>query len=147
MLIGKVEYIKCAGLLSTLVNEPYIDVDVSEELYNYFEESYRYNAQSVAEQYDEECSIDEKDYRKEFNEAIEVAKKYISQDPDVNKMNLLSGILHFMRSVLYQIENQEMCAWVGYQFVYYTGKAIENMAQDKIEWWCGIDLVDLQKTE
>ena len=54
MLIGKVEYIKCAGLLSTLVNEPYIDVDVSEELYNYFEESYRYNAQSVAEQYDEE---------------------------------------------------------------------------------------------
>lgn len=66
-----------------------------------------------------------------------------------NKALLIKGISHFMRSVLYQVEDMEKSEKIARDFVFYLGSMLESdvMREVELQWWGEIDLDDIEKAE
>lgn len=142
-VISKIEYIKCAGLVAGLTrNNKFARGDG--EIYDRFSLFYVLNAESVQEQYEEEeCETDNREYRDEFQKCKNFAMR------SRNKALLIKGISHFMRSVLYQVEDMEKSEKIARDFVFYLGSMLESdvMREVELQWWGEVNLDDIEKAE
>ena len=144
-VIDKVEYIKCAGLLAGLLSRDRWaggDGEIHRRFQHYFE----LNAKSVQEQYEEEeCSNDTNDYLEQFKRYKAIGLEYSYRKDGKDPLLLIKGIQHFMRSALYQTENEKANGEMANDFTYYLGSLLENYVHREIElhWWGEIDLDSL----
>ncbi len=144
-VISKVEYIKCAGLLAGLLSKDRWSGG-DEEIRNRFSHYYELNAKSVQEQYGEEmCEADGKEYLDEFKQCKSLALEYMCRKDGKDPLLLIKGIQHFMRSALYQTENDDAGGEMARDFTFYLGSLIEYYVHREIElhWWGEVDLNSL----
>lgn len=144
-VIDKVEYIKCAGLLAGLLaKDRWSGCD--EEIRNRFSHYYELNAKSVQEQYnDKECQADGNEYIDQFNQCKSLALEYSRRKDGKDPMLLIKGIQLFMRSVLYQTENDEASGEMARDFTFNLGCLIDHYVHRELElhWWGEVDLDSL----
>lgn len=140
-VIDKVEYIKCAGLLAGLLaKDRWAGGDG--ELHSRYSHYYELNAKSVQEQYgDGKCETDSNEYFGQFYQCKALALEYKCRKDGKDPMLLIKGIQEFMRSALYQTENDEMAR----DFIFYLGHLLEKYVQcsKEIHWWGEVDLNSL----
>jgi len=136
--IDKREYVKAAGLMYG------IEESKGREAHKYFmrnvrqrfEECYRLNAESVAEQYDEEPERDENAYDEEFERFREAGRKVwsMASPATMSRRMLTDCLMKFFQSVRYQIENEDMETHVAAFFF----DCISHLCRlDHIEGWWG----------
>jgi len=144
-VIDKVEYIKCAGLIAGLLQKDRWACG-EKEIYNRFSRFFELNAKSVQEQYGEEqCDTDSNDYLEQFNQCKVLALEYSRRKDGKDPQLLIKGIQNFMRSALYQTENDEASGEMARDFTFYLGRMIEHYTYPQIElhWWGEVDLNSL----
>lgn len=105
-VIDKEEYIKAAGLcygFEVVKREPHRYY--LERIYDMFDRLYKLNVFAYKQQYREHVLIDDKIYSEVFHKYINEGKRYSNA---VQCEKIKFGIWHFLNSVEYQIEDDEL---------------------------------------
>lgn len=151
-VISKNHYIRVAGLLCGLssgngrgdgklyvYNEDKGRKYIADDWKRLLTRMYIYNVQSVADQYDEPCIYDEKEYADEFKAYFEIGKNACVFPNIMSKV--LPRLARFTRSVSYQIEDSEKNAFCvnhlnSFIVQLYDG---ENRSDDLDNFWGGFE--------
>ena len=144
-VIDKVEYIKCAGLIAGLLQKDRWMCG-ERNIYNRFSHFYELNARSVQEQYEyDKCDTDRRGYLEQFEQCKALALEYSRRKDGKDPLLLIKGIQHFLRSALYQRENNEASGEMARDFTFYLARMIEHYVHREIEllWWGEVDLDSL----
>ena len=142
-VINKREYVKAAGLMygieasKNLPHKYFLD-HVREN----FVKCYELNVDSVNEQYGNESGKDFSDYDYEFEQYCKIGEHiwWYGLYNGMTFKELRINLMEFFRSVLYQIENEEMSQFVAAFFFECTSKMFGSELYAVEGWWGDIGL-------
>ena len=141
-VVDKSEFVKAAGLMYGIERAKrdshlYFLENVRKE----FVKAYELNVASVNEQYHDDCMPDGASYDTLFEEykkkGEDVYNSTIFGRDDLRKVR--NGLFTFFRSVLYQIENEEMSKEVSSFFFDCLSKLYEREYRSVDGWWGEIE--------
>lgn len=138
-VIDKREYIKAAGLMYGIEasnNHPHRYF--LENVRKNFVKCYELNVDSVNEQYGDDSGKDGCEYDDLFNEYCSIGKVVKSDVFHFTEFRF--NLMKFFRSVLYQIENEEMSQFVNAFFFECTSKLFSSELHAVEGWWGDIEL-------
>ena len=145
-VINKREFIKAAGIMCGFEEgKRYPHKYFIETVKARFVKCYELNVDSVAEQYGEESGCyDGSEYNNTFEEYRTKGRALYHNfmrvdDVRVGVKFILPRMMVFFRSVLYQIENEEMANVVGNFFFECIGKLMERDTEVD-GWWGEIEI-------
>lgn len=142
-VINKREYIKAAGLMYG------IEMSKRGNAHRYFLENvrknfakcYELNVDSVNEQYGDESGKDCSDYDYEFTQYCKIGERIkCGLHESMTFKELRINLMQFFRSVLYQIENDEMSQFVSAFFFECTSKLFDSELYAVEGWWGDVEL-------
>ena len=141
-VINKREYIKAAGLMYGIEaskNHPHRYF--LENVRKNFVKCYELNVDSVNEQYGDESGKDGPDYDYEFTQFCKIGERIkCGLHESMTFKELRINLIKFFRSVLYQIENEEMSQFVCAFFFECTSKLFDSELCAVEGWWGDVEL-------
>ena len=145
-VVNKVEFIKAAGLIYGVLNNRREKSNYFlSHLYDKFVECYMANEESVAEQYDEEVSYDDKEYKDVFEaykaKGSRFEYEWLCGRGEMSVTTLKASLHKFFNSVLYQIENERLYERTAAFF--YQCISCLSREQSAINGWWGEVEIDL----
>ena len=143
-VINKSEYVRAAGLMYG------IEASRRGNAHGYFLDNvrknfvkcYELNVDSVNEQYNDNAEKDGCEYEYEFQQFCKIGERIKCGFYDVKMTfeELRINLMHFFRSVLYQIENKEMSQFVGAFFFECASKLFGDELYAAEGWWGSIEI-------
>lgn len=141
-VVDKREFVKAAGLLYGIEAAKGVHAHkwFLDNVRAKFNECYEMNEKSVAEQYNEDCSFDDCKYDDVFRKYGQRGLEIGFGEDEISIVALRCKLWKFFRSVLYQIENEEMHSSVSAWFMECLTKLYENDIDGVDGWWGEIEL-------
>lgn len=141
-VINKSEYVKAAGLMYGIeASKKSPHRYFLENVRKNFVKCYELNVDSVNEQYGDESGKDCSDYDYEFTQYCKIGERIRCGVYDrMTFQELRINLMQFFRSVLYQIENEEMSQFVSAFFFECTSKLFGSELYEVEGWWGNIEL-------
>ena len=142
-VINKREYVKAAGLMYGIEASEKANAHryFLENVHKNFVKCYELNVDSVNEQYGDESGKDFSDYDYEFTQFCKIGERIkCGLHKNMTFEELRINLMNFFRSVLYQIENDEMSQFVAAFFFECTSKLFGSELCEVEGWWGDIEL-------
>lgn len=140
-VISKVEYIKAAGLIYGIESSKrYPHKWFLDNVRKGFVECYEMNVASVEKQYGEKIGFDGCAYDSTFEQYCKGGERiWLGMDRKITDRNeVKNGLMMFFNSVLYQIEEEEMCQKVSSFFFLCATKLFDMEINECEDWWCKV---------
>jgi hypothetical protein len=142
-VINKSEYVKAAGLMYGIEASKRVNAHkwFLDHVRDNFVKCYELNVDSVNEQYGDESGKDGSDYDYEFTQYCKIGERIkCGLHEGMTFKELRINLMQFFRSVLYQIENEEMNQFVSAFFFECTSKLFSSELHAVEGWWGDIEL-------
>lgn len=142
-VINKSEFVKAAGLMYGIETSKRANAHkyFLENVRKNFVKCYELNVDSVNEQYGDESGKDVLDYDCIFERYCKIGERVkCGLHEGMTFEELRINLMHFFRSVLYQIENKEMSQFVAAFFFECTSKLFDCELYAVEGWWGDIEL-------
>lgn len=138
-VVNKSEFVKAAGLMYGIeASKQHSHRYFLENVRKRFTECYELNVESVNEQYDDESAKDGCEYDSLFEKYRQIGLNVRFNAEQFKELR--TGLMQFFRSVLYQIENEEMNIYVSAFFFECTSKLFGDELASVEGWWGDVEI-------